>query len=98
MDRQKELPKKRYGNSNQRSERVIPHAEEDERGLGEDLEKRGNCGGGEGHGVRFLLLLFLSEVFRVTHSEICQGMVFQTFELEYENLKRSTRSSSFSLF
>ena len=47
MDRQKELPKKRYGNSNQRSERVIPHAEEDERGLGEDLEKRGNCGGGE---------------------------------------------------
>ena len=97
MNRQKELPKKRYGNSNQRSERVIPHAEEDERGLGEDLEKRGNCGGGEGHGVRFLLLLFLSEVFRVTHSEIFQGMVFQT-EFKYENLKRSTRSSSFSLF
>jgi len=86
MDRQKELPKKRYGNSNQRSERVIPHAEEDERGLGEDLEKRGNCGGGEGHGVRFLLLLFLSEVFRVTHSEICQGMVFQT---EFVNMKIS---------
>ena len=58
MDRQKELPEKRYGNSNQRSERVIPHAEADERGLGEDLEKRGNCGGGEGH-VRCLLLLFL---------------------------------------
>ena len=86
MDRQKELPKKRYGNSNQRSERVIPHAEEDERGLGEDLEKRGNCGGGEGHGVRFLLLLFLSEVFRVTHSEIFQGMVFQT---EFVNMKIS---------
>ena len=81
MDRQKELPKKRYGNSNQRSERVIPHAEEDERGLGEDLEKRGNCGGGEGHGVRFLLLLFLSEVFRVTHSEICQGI-----QTEFENM------------
>jgi hypothetical protein len=69
MDRQKQLPKKRYGNSNRRSERVITHAEEDERGLGEDLDERGNCGGGEGH-VRFLLLLFLSEVFRVTHSEI----------------------------
>jgi hypothetical protein len=41
--------------------------------LGEDLEKRGNCGGGEGHGVRFLLLLFLSEVFRVTHSENLSG-------------------------
>lgn len=87
MDRQKELPKKRYGNSNQRSERVIPHAEEDERGLGEDLEKRGNCGGGEGHGVRFLLLLFLSEVFRVTHSEICQGMAFQT---DFVNMKSQT--------
>jgi hypothetical protein len=30
--------------------------------LGEDLEKRGNCGGGEGH-VRCLLLLFLVKRF-----------------------------------
>ena len=34
----------------------------------------------------FLLLLFLSEVFRVTHSEIFQGMVFQT---EFVNMKIS---------
>ena len=66
--------KKALGRFNQRSEGVIPHAEEDERGLGEDLEERKNCGEGEGHVVRFLLLLFFkSEVFRVTHSENLSG-------------------------